>query len=241
MAALFFVTALAGFVPDSFMKIAMVEAGARAPFPPILHVHAVLMGAWLTLLLAQTTLMATGNARHHRKLGIASFVLAPAILVSGFILVPTIYGQVTDALAVAPPEARAGLEARLAGSNNIFLAQIRAGVLFAIFVILALRARKLDSGFHKRMIILATLVPLPAAFNRFTFLPKTTPESPLSGDLYTLLWLLPMLGWDLYRGNGLNRAYKVWFALWIPATIAVHLLWSSPWWQATAPRLLGFG
>ena len=62
MAALFFVTALAGFIPDSLMKIAAVKAGERAPFPLVLHVHAVLMGAWLSLLLAQTTLMATGNA-----------------------------------------------------------------------------------------------------------------------------------------------------------------------------------
>lgn len=45
MAALFVATALIGFVPDSLMKIGLVAAGGRAPFPPILHVHAVLMGS----------------------------------------------------------------------------------------------------------------------------------------------------------------------------------------------------
>ena len=43
MAGLFVVTALAGFVPRSLIKLAAVEAGQRPPFPPILHVHAVLM------------------------------------------------------------------------------------------------------------------------------------------------------------------------------------------------------
>ena len=45
MAALFIATTLAGFIPDSLAKIAAVEAGQRAPFPPVLHLHAVLMGA----------------------------------------------------------------------------------------------------------------------------------------------------------------------------------------------------
>ena len=36
---------LAGFIPDSLMKIGLVEMGQRESFPPILHVHAVLMGS----------------------------------------------------------------------------------------------------------------------------------------------------------------------------------------------------
>ena len=52
MAAWFIVIVLVGFIPDAMMKVAMVKAGARPPFPPILHVHAVLMGSFLLLLLA---------------------------------------------------------------------------------------------------------------------------------------------------------------------------------------------
>ena len=240
MAALFVVTTLIGFIPDSLEKIAAVDAGQRPPFPPVLHVHAVLMGSWLMLLLAQTTLMATGNSRHHQKLGIASFLLAPAIIVSGIVLVPTIYAQVWNAVAAAPPETMEQLRGNLANRTNVILLQSRAGLVFALCVVLALRARRVDSGFHKRMIILATLTPLGAAINRITWLPSTMPESPLFGDIFTLSLLLPMFAWDLFRLGRVHRAYIVWFALWLSASAVVHLLWGTNWWQATAPGLIGF-
>ena len=240
MAALFFMTALAGFVPDSLMKLDQVAASKRPPFPMILHVHAVLMGAWLTLLLAQSTLMATGNRAHHMKLGVASMLLAPAIVISGFILVPTIYGQYWDAASVASGPELVGLERDLERKGNIALRQIQGGLLFSTFVILALRARLTDSGFHKRMMFLATVVPLPAAIARLTWLPSTAPASPLSLDLFTLVWIAPMFLWDLYRQRRVHRAYLVWMALWGPTTIIVHLLWSSDWWLSKVPRIMGF-
>ena len=60
-AASFIVITLTGFIPDSLMKIAAVQAGVRPPFPLVLHLHALLMGSFLVFLLAQTTLMATGR------------------------------------------------------------------------------------------------------------------------------------------------------------------------------------
>lgn len=240
MAALFVVTTLVGFIPDSLTKIALVEAGMRAPFPPVLHIHAVLMGSWLLLLLAQTTLMATGNAAYHKQLGIISFLLAPMIILTGFVLVPTMYGQIWSAAGTAPRQMQSELREVLAHVTNIMLLQFRAGLLFALFVILALRARKMDSGFHKRMIILATVIPLPAAIDRILWLPATFPESALSADLYTLLWISPMFVWDLARLRRVHRAYLVWFAVWLPAAVAVQLLWGTDWWQSVAPRLLGF-
>ena len=240
MAALFVVTTLIGFVPDSLMKIDAVDAGHRPPFPPVMHLHAVLMGSWLVLLLAQTTLMATGNSRHHQKLGIASFLMAPAIILTGIVLVPTIYAQTWDALASAPPEMVEEWRGKLAVRTDILVIQLRSGLLFAALVFLALRARRVDSGFHKRMIILATLVPLPASIDRITWLPHTLPQSALSADLYTLLWLSPMFFWDMFRLGRVHRAYIVWFALWLPASVALQMLWGSNCWQSAGPRLLGF-
>src|SRR4051794_28887381 len=85
-AASFIVIVLTGFIPDSIAKVAAVQAGQRPPFPLVLHMHAVLMASFLLLLLTQTTLMATGRCEWHRRLGIAAFVLAPAIVVVGFVL-----------------------------------------------------------------------------------------------------------------------------------------------------------
>lgn len=239
MAALFVVTTLVGFVPDSLAKIAAVEAGQRAPFPPILHIHAVLMGSWLLLLLAQTSLMATGRPAHHKKLGLASFVLAPAIVMTGFVLVPTMYGQVWTATQNAPPEMAEQMQGLLAHVGNIALLQIRAGLLFAFFVMLALKARKTDSSVHKRLIILATVIPLPAAIDRITWIPHSFPEAAYSADLYVLAWIAPMFAWDLFRLGRVHRAYIIWFAAYVPCAIVVNLLWGSPWWQSIVPGMMG--
>ena len=59
MALWFIAIVLAGFIPDSIMKVGLVESGQRAPFPIVLHMHAVLMGSFLLLLLTQSWLMAT--------------------------------------------------------------------------------------------------------------------------------------------------------------------------------------
>ncbi|MCZ8368982.1 MAG: hypothetical protein O9293_03275 [Porphyrobacter sp.] len=241
MAALFFVTALAGFIPDSVKKLDMVAASARPAFPMILHVHALLMGAWLSLLLVQSGLMASGNRALHMKLGIAALILAPAIVITGAILVSTIYAQYWEAASLATGAERAGFEAELVRKGNITLRNVTGAVLFPLFVVLALRARLRDSGFHKRMMFLATVVPLPAAIARLTWLPSTMPDSPLSLDLFTLVWIAPMFLWDVVRQRHIHRAYIVWFAWWLPATLLVYVLWGTDWWLTRVPTLMGVG
>lgn len=240
MAALLLAAALAGFIPDSLEKVAAVEAGRRPPFPPVMHMHAVLMGTWLTLLLAQTTLMATGQARYHRQLGMASLVLAPAIVLTGIVLIPTMHAERWTAFHAAAPEFAAQLAARLTFSANILLFQIRAGIVFGALVWLALRARSTDAGLHKRLMILATLVLMPAALDRMSWLPSTLPQSPLTMEIYPLVLLLPMFLWDLYRQRQVHRAYLIYALINAPFVILTILLWNEPWWQKTVPALMGF-
>ena len=123
MAVWFIVITLVGFVPDAMMKVAMVKAGARPPFPPILHVHAVLMGSFLLLLLLQTWLMATGRKALHMQIGLLGMVLAAALVVVGFILAPTMYYQVWGGATFGPPPVRAALAPVLPQIENILLLQ----------------------------------------------------------------------------------------------------------------------
>ena len=118
MAAWFIVIVLAGFIPDSIEKVAAVKAGQRPPFPPILHVHAVLMGSFLLLLLAQSVMMATGRCALHKQVGIAAFVLVPALVVVGFILAPTIYHQVWGGAHFGPPAGAGGADAGAADAGE---------------------------------------------------------------------------------------------------------------------------
>lgn len=238
-AASFVAIVLAGFIPSSLEKVAAVRAGLRPPFPLILHLHAILMGSFLLLLLAQTTLVATGRCDLHRRLGLLSLVIAPALVVVGFILVPTTYQGVWNAASTAPPEAREQLQQLILRLDNIMLLQLRIGILFPLFLIIALRARGSDAGLHKRMMILATAMALPAGIDRIPWLPTTLPASPLGPDLYTLLAVSPMFIWDVMRNRGVHRAYWIWIGVSLPFAVAVHGLWNSEWWHAAARQLMG--
>ncbi|MDH4125679.1 MAG: hypothetical protein OEV69_08570 [Gammaproteobacteria bacterium] len=239
MAVFFIVITLTGFIPDSFKLLAAVDSGERPPLPLVLHVHSVLMGSFLLLLLAQATLAANGRLQYHQRLGVAAVVLAPAIVVAGFILVPTLYHQTWDGLQMAPAEAQSGLQSLLRLIDNIMLLQLRIGILFSLFIMIALLARKRDPGLHKRMMFLAIAPALPAAFDRIAWLPNTLPESPLSPDLYVLLAVAPMFIWDLVRTRTVHKAYWIWLACMLPTSILIHILWDTDWWHALAPRLVG--
>ena len=238
-AASFVAIVLAGFIPSSIEKIAAVQAGARPPFPLILHVHAALMGSFLLLLLAQTTLVATGRCDLHRRLGLLAMVIVPALVIAGFILVPTTYHGVWNGAQNAPPGVREQLEELLLRLDNIMLLQLRIGILFPLLLLIGLRARGREAGLHKRMMILATAMALPAGIDRIPWLPTTLPGSPLAPDLYVLLAISPMFVWDVVRNRSVHKAYWIWLAVGLPFAVAVHAVWDTPWWHATARQIMG--
>jgi hypothetical protein len=241
MAGWFIAIVLAGFIPDSLMKIEAVQTGQRPPFPLVLHMHAVLMGSFLVLLFAQTWLMATGKRELHMRLGIAGMVLAVALVIVGFVLVGTNYQMLWGAVQSSTGAVRDDHLFTLRIWENIMLLQIRIGVLFALFLAIGLRARGGNAGLHKRMMILATVMALPAGIDRIPWLPHTMPGSPLSVDLYTLAAISPMFVWDVVRNRRVHEAYWIWAAVCLPFAVAVNLLWDTPGWHATAKQIVGIG
>jgi hypothetical protein len=220
-------------------KVAAVQAGQRPPFPIVLHMHAVLMGSFLLLLFTQTWLMATGRRDLHMRVGVLGMVLATALVIVGFILAPTIYHQVFDGSQHAPPPMREELQNRLLWLDNILLLQIRIGLLFPLFLTIGVKARGTNAGLHKRMMILATAIALPAGIDRITWLPTTMPDSPLAADLYTLLMVSPMFIWDVVRNRYIHKAYWIWLAVLLTSTVVVNALWNTPGWHATARAIMG--
>lgn len=239
MAGWFISLALIGFIPDSFVKVAMVREGLRPPFPLVLHMHAVLMGSFLLFLFMQSWLVATGQCETHRRIGPVGGLLAGALVVVGFVLAPTMYHQVHGGLSVAPPQAHGAIRDLLARLDNILLLQIQAGTLFSLFVVLALRARSRDSGLHKRLMIFAPAMAMGAAFARMTWLPHSIPESPLSILAYQWLALAPLFVWDVISNHRVHRAYLYLVGLYLPFNIVALLLWDTPWWHSIAHRLMG--
>jgi len=239
MAVWFIAIVLSGFIPDSITKVGLVQTGQRAPFPIVLHMHAVLMGSFLLLMLAQSWLMATGRKAQHMRLGLIGMVLAPALVVVGFVLAPTMYHMLWDAAQAAPAGKQAELQGALGIWEDILLLQIRIGITFAIFMAIALTARVKDSGMHKRMIFLAVAMALPAGFDRIPWLWSTMPWSPMSADIWVLVAVAPMFLWDLARNRWVHPAYVIWAAVNIPFAIAVFGLWDTPWWHHVARQIMG--
>jgi hypothetical protein len=164
-------------------------------------------------------------------------VLAPTIVVLMFLIARGTYaGLMAMPPGAMPADAYAGVMQLV---SNIYLEQIRSMVLFGGLIAWALIVRKRDSETHKRLLILATLIPLPAAINRIAWLPGNFPESPVSQWLYQLLLIAPVIIYDLARRGRVHRAYVIGIALNVPFAIAAYLLWNSPSWAAMVPRLMG--
>jgi len=123
--------------------------------------------------------------------------------------------------------------------DDILLLQLRIGLLFPLFLAIGLKARGTNAGMHKRMMILATVMAIPASVDRITWLPTTMPMSPVTPDLYTLAMVTPMFLWDVIRNRHIHDAYWIWLAIYIPVSVLIQILWDTPWWHATARAIDG--
>jgi hypothetical protein len=184
MAMLFAATAIAGFTPNS---IAILSATKTNP-PLLIHFHAAAMSSWLLLLAAQATLVASNKTHIHKRLGMVSVVLAPIIVML--------------MLAIKIPLFLDGDFATTTGG----VIQIKRISLFSIFYVWAFLSRRTDSAAHKRLMFLATLVVIDAAFNRLLWLPTFGFENFRAvRNAYQLLLLAPLLVYDILKLGRIHR------------------------------------
>lgn len=233
MAVFFLGIAIVGFVPRTIATL----SGEMAVPAPIVHVHAVLMGSWLLLFLAQTTLIATDNRQTHRKLGLVSLVLAPLMVA---VMLTITVGRFGDVLAAANsvPAETSGRRAAF-----MFFVQGRAAILFGLFYAWAFLSRHGASETHKRMLVLATFVVIDAALGRMAWLPGH-PGNWFASDagydtlhLYHLLLIAPAIGYDLVTRHSVHRAYVIGLGLFLGFALVTHVLWNAAWWHAAITAL----
>lgn len=244
MAALLVAIALAGFVPDSIQRIKAVQANQSPPFPWFLHIHAVAMGSWLLLLLAQAALIGTGRRRWHMSLGVASLVAAPLVFVMMVVLAGRVLAQIGAAPAAAPLAEISG------GVAFVLTVQGRSIVLFAIFYIWAFRSRLTEPDTHKRMMVLATWALIDAGIARIPGSGELGTAFGLksigltSGDdiphVWMLVTLLPALLYDLIRHRRIHYAWVAGLAMFLTFAVAAHYLEAAPlWWQQIIAGITG--
>jgi len=160
----------------------------RAPLPSILvHIHGAAFTCWILLLVTQTSLVSAGRVDIHRRLGVAGFLLACAMVVLGIL-------TATGALArgVALP----GMDAK-----TFYAVPVLNMLLFATLIFFAFRAR-FQSAAHKRIILIATIALTSAAFTRW-------PSAHLNAQvafLFTYILLLCLVAYDLWSLRRIHRA-----------------------------------
>jgi hypothetical protein len=203
MAVLFASTAIAGFTPNSLA----ILAGTKVSPPLIIHMHAAAMSSWLFLLTIQASLVAANKTYLHRRLGMISLLLAPCII--ALMLIIKIPGFLADDFEF--------------GHRN--LNDIKRIVLFTGFFTWAFASRKTDSDAHKRLMFLATLVIMDAAFNRLTWLPMFGFENVYAvRHTYELLLLLPILIYDIVKLGHIHRVNIIATGLIVGFTIVASLM-----------------
>ena len=185
MSALILVSVFIGFAPTYFL------AGVfRAPLPsPIIHFHGAAFSCWVLLLVVQTSLVSAHRVDIHRRLGLVAFGLAALMPILGVLAATNMLGRNT-----APP----GLDPK-----TFYIVPMSDMLNFAVLIFFAYRARS-NSPEHKRLILIATVSLLTAAYVRFHvgFLHgKIFPAMLVS---YGFLLLLAL--YDLWSTRKLHRA-----------------------------------
>jgi hypothetical protein len=185
MALLMLVTVFVGFAPSYYL------AGVfRAALPSsIIHVHGALFSSWILLLVTQTSLVSAGRVDLHRRLGIAGFILACAMVVVGVLVA-------TDGLVrqAGPP----GRDVKF-----FYIIPLSDMLIFATLICFAFRARSNPSA-HKRLILVATVALMTAALARWPIglIHRKAPAAALASCIF----LVMLIAYDLWSTRKIHRA-----------------------------------
>ena len=212
MAVLLCVCVFVGFSPTYY------QAGMlRAPLPsPILHIHGAVFTLWMLVFAVQAALISAGRVQWHRSVGTVAFCLPPIMVVLGVI-------AAIDALhrgvRIGPLDPSVSATFPLIGISA-----------FIIVIYAAWRARRRPDA-HKRLILIATVALVGAAFGRFPWalvgLPRAAGPTTGVGVMLVILVI-----YDLFTIRRIHRS-TMWAAPLILASVALAVpIGMTPAWHA---------
>lgn len=187
----------------------------------VIHLHAVVFTGWLLLLLAQVVLVAAGNTKFHRKLGIAGGVYGILILVLG----------ISAAFVLPLGKMAEGLWTMDEAASFLIL-PLGDMLIFSGLFGAALYYRK-RSETHKRLILAASvMLVFPAAARIYG-------EADIPALL--VLWLAPIVAGMIIDGimhRKVHPAYLAGFAVLLVSVGRAVIMYTETW-QDFASWLLG--
>jgi hypothetical protein len=223
--ALVWIAILMGFGSDLIDHFKTHEA----PYPLIVHFHAVAFVGWLVLLTTQVLLIR--NKRHdiHRALGMAGLGLAAIMVVLG------------PATAIVMQRAQWGTP----DSDPAFTAIQFGGIIAFGTLVTAAALKRNDPSAHKRLMLLAILAISDAGFARWlggdfhAWLGSGWWSAYIGLFLMTDILILGVGAYDLVTRGRLHPAYIA-GATWIfVCELTENFLHHSPTYKIIATRLIG--
>ncbi len=242
MALTCLIIAVVGFLPTYFVPMAQ----GKFKGAPLVHIHGVVLFAWMAFLCTQTWLVAQGKTLSHRTWGVLGVAIATAMV---FVVTAVVSWRIAQASLPGQPEGVAqGVRAFAWVSIGEIAFFIGAFTLAIVYV--------KRPEIHKRLLLLATISLLGAPIARWflTLLAPSAPPAPilppgvpavfappvfvavppaLLGDLLLLVAL-----WFDWRTRGRpHPVYLIGGALMILLHATQVQVAESPAWQAIATAI----
>lgn len=195
IAGLMALIALAGFWPSYFGHI----LPGTLDHPSYIHLHAFVFSGWLSLVITQAWLAASGRIALHKRIGHFIFLYGGLLVLVGW---------VTAVLAF-----RENVEAGNLAAAGVGLFVPFTDLLFFLPVLFAAWAYRRKPEIHKRLIIVATTILLIPAAHRFVgaYIDRPPPLAPV-----LIVWLSPValgLAHDLVRRRLVHPVYLLGVAI----------------------------
>lgn len=185
---------LAGFARTYYLK---GYFGTPALPSLIVHVHGIIMTAWVVLFIVQVTLVAKRRTKMHQRLGILGAGLAVLVFVVGILTGLYAAARFVNDPSLVPVDGPPPLPFLIVPLGDM--------LVFAILITAALYYRKrLD--IHKRLMLLAAINLLTPAIARIP-LSFITNGGPLAFFGLTDLCLIGFVAFDTIRHRRLHPAF----------------------------------
>lgn len=213
---------LAIFIVFGFAQFAARGFVDYRAAPVYLHLHGVVMMAWLALMVVQPTLVQRGNAALHKRLGWTGAVLAALIVALGsFVGIKSLQNGTQPPFFTQP----------------YFLALTNLGVLsFGGLVAFAILRRR-QTEWHRRLLVGAMVALLEPALGRTLPMPLIMPW----GEWLVLAIQLGVLGIVMrHDRKALGAIHPATLIAALVITVQhgiVETLARMPFWQALAERV----
>lgn len=191
----------------------------------LMHIHGAMYFLWVFLFILQPSLIRANNVKAHRQIGVFGFILAGGMLITGIAM------AITSARLNSPGMAVGGLQPK-----QFLIVPFSDMVLFATFLSFSLaNLKKFET--HKRLMVLATLALLPAAFGRIAFMIGVS--SPVIILLMGETILIAAIANDLFKMKKIHPVYKWGGALMVIVHLVRFPIGGSAWWTSFADWLIG--